>query len=101
MNRAFANATKTREPMEQLELELAALMGQPPNLRELISSADGVTFWASHEKASRELGYAPRGMEEGLKAVIVNPGVVLAAGFWKQSSSRIFEKSILASAASP
>ncbi|HZK15444.1 MAG TPA: NAD-dependent epimerase/dehydratase family protein, partial [Solirubrobacterales bacterium] len=39
------------------------LMGQPPNLRELISSADGVTFWASHEKASRELGYAPRGME--------------------------------------
>ena len=41
------------------------LMGQPPNLRELISSADGVTFWASHEKASRELGYAPRGMEEG------------------------------------
>ena len=35
------------------------LMGQPPNLRELISSADGVTFWASYEKASRELGYAP------------------------------------------
>ena len=28
------------------------LMGQPPNLRELISSADGVTFWASYEKAS-------------------------------------------------
>ena len=43
------------------------LMGQPPNLRELISSADGVTFWASHEKASRELGYAPRGLEEGLR----------------------------------
>ena len=44
------------------------LMGQPPNLRELISSADGVTFWASYEKASRELGYAPRGLEEGLRA---------------------------------
>lgn len=41
------------------------MMGQPPNLRELISSADGVTFWASYEKASSELGYAPRGMEEG------------------------------------
>ena len=26
-------------------------MGQPPNLRELIASADGVTFWASYEKA--------------------------------------------------
>jgi len=43
------------------------LMGQPPNLRELISSADGVTFWASHEKATSELGYAPRGMTEGMR----------------------------------
>jgi nucleoside-diphosphate-sugar epimerase len=46
------------------------LMGQPPNLRELISSGDGVTFWASHEKASRDLGYAPRGMEEGLRQTL-------------------------------
>lgn len=46
------------------------MMGQPPNLRELISSADGVTFWAGHEKASRELGYAPRGMEEGLRQTL-------------------------------
>lgn len=46
------------------------LLGQPPNLRELITSADGVTFWASHEKASRELGYAPRGMEEGLRQTL-------------------------------
>ncbi len=46
------------------------LLGQPPNLRELISSADGVSFWASHEKASRELGYAPRGLEEGLRQTL-------------------------------
>jgi nucleoside-diphosphate-sugar epimerase len=46
------------------------LMGQPPNLRELISSADRVTFWASHEKATRELGYSPRGMEEGLRQTL-------------------------------
>jgi nucleoside-diphosphate-sugar epimerase len=46
------------------------VMGQPPNLRELISSADGVTFWASHEKASRELGYSPRGMEEGMRQTL-------------------------------
>lgn len=46
------------------------LMGQPPNLRELISSADGVTFWAGYEKASRELGYAPRGLEEGLRQTL-------------------------------
>jgi nucleoside-diphosphate-sugar epimerase len=46
------------------------LMGQPPNLRELISSADKVTFWASYDKAARELGYAPRGMEEGLRQTL-------------------------------
>lgn len=46
------------------------VMGQPPNLRELISSADGVTFWASYEKAARELGYAPRGLEQGLRQTL-------------------------------
>jgi dihydroflavonol-4-reductase len=46
------------------------MMGQPPNLRELISSADGVTFWASYEKAERELGYAPRGLEEGMRQTL-------------------------------
>jgi nucleoside-diphosphate-sugar epimerase len=46
------------------------MMGQPPNLRELISSGDGVTFWASYEKAERELGYAPRGLEEGLRQTL-------------------------------
>jgi nucleoside-diphosphate-sugar epimerase len=46
------------------------LIGQPPNLRELISSAEGVTFWASYEKAGRELGYAPRGIEEGIRQTL-------------------------------
>ena len=32
-----------------------------------------------------------RGIEEGLRAVIVNPGVILSAGFGNQSSSRMFE----------
>jgi nucleoside-diphosphate-sugar epimerase len=43
------------------------VMGQPPNLRELISSADGVTFWAKHDKAMKELGYSPRPLEVGLR----------------------------------
>ena len=43
------------------------VMGQPPNLRELISSADGVTFWARHDKAMAELGYSPRPLEQGLR----------------------------------
>lgn len=50
------------------------LMGQPPNLRELIASADGVTFWASYEKAQRELGYEPRGLEDGLRALLAEEG---------------------------
>jgi dihydroflavonol-4-reductase len=50
------------------------MMGQPPNLRELISAADGVTFWASNEKARAELGYAPRGLEEGLRATLEAEG---------------------------
>jgi dihydroflavonol-4-reductase len=50
------------------------LMGQPPNLGELISSADGVTFWATHQKANRELGYAPRDMEEGIRQTLEAEG---------------------------
>jgi nucleoside-diphosphate-sugar epimerase len=55
------------------------LMNQPPNLREMISSADGVTFWASHEKATRELGYQPRGLEEGLRQTLEAEGKIPAA----------------------
>jgi nucleoside-diphosphate-sugar epimerase len=43
------------------------IMGQPPNLHELISSADGVTFWARHDKAMAELDYSPRSLETGLR----------------------------------
>jgi nucleoside-diphosphate-sugar epimerase len=46
------------------------MMGQPPNLRELISSADNVTFWATNEKAARELGFDPRGIEEGIRQTL-------------------------------
>lgn len=52
------------------------LMGLPPNLGELISSADGVTWWASHDKATRELGYAPRDLDTGLRETLVAEGVI-------------------------
>jgi nucleoside-diphosphate-sugar epimerase len=55
------------------------LMGQPPNLRELISSADGVTFWARHDKAMAELGYSPRGLEQGLRDTLAAEGKLPAA----------------------
>jgi nucleoside-diphosphate-sugar epimerase len=45
-------------------------MGLPPNLRELIGSADGVTYWGSDEKARNELGYAPRDLDTGLRQTL-------------------------------
>jgi nucleoside-diphosphate-sugar epimerase len=53
---------------------IGKVMGQPPNLRELISSADGVTFWARDDKARSELGYSSRGLEEGLRETLVAEG---------------------------
>jgi dihydroflavonol-4-reductase len=50
------------------------MMGQPPNLRELISSGDGVTFWANHDKAMAELGYSPRGLDAGLRDMLAAEG---------------------------
>ncbi|MEO7819367.1 MAG: NAD-dependent epimerase/dehydratase family protein [Actinomycetota bacterium] len=47
------------------------LMGYPPNLRELITSLDGVTFWAKHDKAMQQLGYSPRSLEQGMKDMLV------------------------------
>jgi nucleoside-diphosphate-sugar epimerase len=46
------------------------MMGQPPNLRELISSADNVTFWATNEKAAAELGFEPRSIEDGIRQTL-------------------------------
>jgi nucleoside-diphosphate-sugar epimerase len=49
------------------------LLGFPPNLRELLSSSQGVTFWARGEKAQRELGWTPRPLAEGLATVVPRP----------------------------
>jgi nucleoside-diphosphate-sugar epimerase len=46
---------------------LGGRLGVPANLAEVISGADGVTYWASHAKASSELGFAPRPLEAGLR----------------------------------
>jgi dihydroflavonol-4-reductase len=50
------------------------VMGLPPNLRELISSSDGVTFFASSEKAKSKLGYRPRPLEQGLRETLAAEG---------------------------
>jgi nucleoside-diphosphate-sugar epimerase len=51
-------------------------MGYPPNMRELISTSDGVTFWATDAKARAELGYAPRSLEDGLRDTLNAEGLL-------------------------
>lgn len=62
-----AMPTGLLKAMTPLGPVIGKVMGQGPNLRELISSADGVTFWAKHDKAMAELGYEPRNLETGLR----------------------------------
>jgi nucleoside-diphosphate-sugar epimerase len=42
------------------------LIGQS-NLREVVDASAGVTYWASNERAIRELGFKPRELEYGLR----------------------------------
>jgi nucleoside-diphosphate-sugar epimerase len=44
---------------------LGPAFGLGPNLREALGAA-GSTYWATDEKARRELGYSPRDLETGL-----------------------------------
>lgn len=65
---------------------------------DITANIDESVYWKSSPNASdyaiskyngeREVW---RGIEEGLNAVIVNPGIVLGPGFWKQSSGRLIE----------
>jgi nucleoside-diphosphate-sugar epimerase len=48
------------------------LLGFPPNLRELIASSDGVTYWATDAKARSELGFAPRDLDTGLRDTLAS-----------------------------
>lgn len=46
------------------------MMGFPPNLGELVKVSDGVTHWARDDKARRELGFAPRDLDTGLRETL-------------------------------
>ncbi len=68
---------------------------QNPDIKKNI---DESVYWKSSPYASdyaiskyngeREVW---RGTEEGLKAVIVNPGIILSPGFWSQSSGKLIQ----------
>jgi len=45
---------------------IGGLPGLPADLGETIRAGDGVTYWASHAKATAELGFHPRSLEKGV-----------------------------------
>jgi nucleoside-diphosphate-sugar epimerase len=67
---------------------------------DITKNIDESVYWKSSPNASdyaiskyngeREVW---RGIEEGLNAVIVNPGIILGPGFWHQSSGKLIEAS--------
>ena len=44
--------------------------GLPPNVKELISASEDVTYWATDKKARERLGYTPRDLETGLRQTL-------------------------------
>ncbi|MES2514123.1 MAG: NAD-dependent epimerase/dehydratase family protein [Bacteroidota bacterium] len=67
---------------------------------DITQNIDESVYWKSSPTASdyaiskyngeREVW---RGIEEGLHAVIVNPGIILGPGFWNQSSGKLIDAS--------
>lgn len=49
----------------RLATPLGPLLGL--SVADLVSASDGVTYWGRDDKARRELGYAPRDLESGLR----------------------------------
>jgi nucleoside-diphosphate-sugar epimerase len=49
---------------------LGKIMGFPPNFKELVSTSDGVTYWAKDDKARQRLGYTPRDLDTGLRQTL-------------------------------
>ncbi|HEY3182817.1 MAG TPA: NAD-dependent epimerase/dehydratase family protein [Gaiellaceae bacterium] len=58
--------TALMRPLVPVGPLVGRVTGTSPNLKELISASDGVTYWARDDKARRELGYDPRPLAAGL-----------------------------------
>jgi dihydroflavonol-4-reductase len=75
---AVAGRTPPRFHLPTAAVKLAAPFGRivgpalgfPPNLREVLSSSDGVTFWATGKKAMDELGWTSRPLSVGLRDLV-------------------------------
>ena len=78
-----------------LHVSSTSAIGRPPEN----TAANESMIWA---RSKTSTGYAEskfrsemevwRGMEEGLNAVIVNPSIILGAGFWERGSSSMISR---------
>jgi dihydroflavonol-4-reductase/farnesol dehydrogenase len=63
---------RTHMPTSLLKLmapindRVGGLPGMPGGMRDIIRASDGVTYLGNHDKATRELGFNPRTLEQGL-----------------------------------
>ena len=68
--RAVARATGRGLPPVVIPTALLRVAGAMlPTMKEVVSSADGVTFWATDAKARAELGTKPRDLQAGMRDV--------------------------------
>ena len=92
---SVVNACLAKGVQKMLHVSSTSAIGKPPDNE----SGNESMIWAS---SKTNTGYSEskfrsemevwRGMEEGLNAVIVNPSIILGAGFWERGSSAIFSR---------
>jgi dihydroflavonol-4-reductase len=78
-----------------LHVSSTSAIGRPPAgspARESMIWARSKTSTGYAESKFRSEMEVWRGMEEGLKALIVNPSIILGAGFWERGSSSMFSQ---------
>ena len=61
----FALPTGLARLMAPINDAIGGFPGMPASVAETIRAGAGVTYWASHDKASRDLEFAPRSLEQG------------------------------------
>ena len=60
-------ALKALAPLSRV---LSRVVQAPPNLSEIVSASENVTYWATDERARRELGYTSRSLDAGLAEML-------------------------------
>ena len=62
----FNVPTRALRLLAPLNDRVGGLPGFPPDLAEAIRAGENVTYWSKHDKATAELGFRPRSLEQGI-----------------------------------